>query len=288
MARDRRRCRSAVADRRLHRVPLRPGEGARPLAEPAAAAAPARAGAAAGAAALLPLAHWLADDGASAPLEWLARRRRRSSTSLLVAGEATLTHRTAHARLAAWEMTRGRYRRCFWAGVALVARRPSSRLLARRRRRAARARSACSPTSTPTSRPASRCRWHERSMTRSYRAARLSAALEPRPLAAFPPKERWDDWVELDSKAWPQRVEQRYMLVPDDLLQLRVGLRPARLRRPRDAARSASSRATPSTRARAGATAPRARRRSTRSPIPTASSTRSSAPARAARDAGSG
>lgn len=33
-------------------------------------------------------------------------------------------------------------------------------------------------------------------------------------LAAFPPKERWDDWVELDSKAWPQRLEKRYMLVP--------------------------------------------------------------------------
>jgi anaerobic selenocysteine-containing dehydrogenase len=33
-------------------------------------------------------------------------------------------------------------------------------------------------------------------------------------LAAFPPKERWNDWVELDSKAWPQRVEKRYMLVP--------------------------------------------------------------------------
>jgi anaerobic selenocysteine-containing dehydrogenase len=33
-------------------------------------------------------------------------------------------------------------------------------------------------------------------------------------LAAFPPKERWDDWVELDSKAWPKRVEKRYMLVP--------------------------------------------------------------------------
>ncbi|MEZ5332318.1 MAG: molybdopterin-dependent oxidoreductase [Thermoanaerobaculia bacterium] len=33
-------------------------------------------------------------------------------------------------------------------------------------------------------------------------------------LAAFPPKERWDDWVELDSKSWPERVERRYMLVP--------------------------------------------------------------------------
>jgi len=33
-------------------------------------------------------------------------------------------------------------------------------------------------------------------------------------LAAFPPKERWDDWVELDSKSWPKRVERRYALVP--------------------------------------------------------------------------
>ena len=33
-------------------------------------------------------------------------------------------------------------------------------------------------------------------------------------LAAFPPKERWDDWAELDSRAWPQRVERRYRLVP--------------------------------------------------------------------------
>ncbi len=33
-------------------------------------------------------------------------------------------------------------------------------------------------------------------------------------LAAFPPKERWDDWVELDSRAWPERVERHTMLVP--------------------------------------------------------------------------
>jgi anaerobic selenocysteine-containing dehydrogenase len=33
-------------------------------------------------------------------------------------------------------------------------------------------------------------------------------------LASFPPKERWNDWVELDSAAWPRRVEKRYMLVP--------------------------------------------------------------------------
>ena len=33
-------------------------------------------------------------------------------------------------------------------------------------------------------------------------------------LAAFPPKERWDNWVELDPKAWPKCVEHGYALVP--------------------------------------------------------------------------
>ncbi len=33
-------------------------------------------------------------------------------------------------------------------------------------------------------------------------------------LASFPPRERWDDWVELDSRSWPERVEKRYALVP--------------------------------------------------------------------------
>jgi len=33
-------------------------------------------------------------------------------------------------------------------------------------------------------------------------------------LAAFPPRERWDDWVELDSRSWPERRERRYLLVP--------------------------------------------------------------------------
>jgi anaerobic selenocysteine-containing dehydrogenase len=33
-------------------------------------------------------------------------------------------------------------------------------------------------------------------------------------LAAFPPKERWDNWTELDSKAWPERKERHYSLVP--------------------------------------------------------------------------
>jgi anaerobic selenocysteine-containing dehydrogenase len=33
-------------------------------------------------------------------------------------------------------------------------------------------------------------------------------------LAAYPPKERWDNWTELDSKAWPERKERHYSLVP--------------------------------------------------------------------------
>jgi Fe-S-cluster-containing dehydrogenase component/formate-dependent nitrite reductase membrane component NrfD len=40
---------------------------------------------------------------------------------LLVAGEMTLTHPTAHAHLAAAEMTRGRFARWFWSGIVLVA-----------------------------------------------------------------------------------------------------------------------------------------------------------------------
>jgi len=33
-------------------------------------------------------------------------------------------------------------------------------------------------------------------------------------LAAFPPRQRWDHWVELDSRSWPERTEKRYTLVP--------------------------------------------------------------------------
>ncbi|HYW73277.1 MAG TPA: molybdopterin dinucleotide binding domain-containing protein [Pyrinomonadaceae bacterium] len=33
-------------------------------------------------------------------------------------------------------------------------------------------------------------------------------------LSAFPPKERWDNWTELDSQAWPVRKERHYQLVP--------------------------------------------------------------------------
>jgi Fe-S-cluster-containing dehydrogenase component/formate-dependent nitrite reductase membrane component NrfD len=71
-----------------------------------------------GSAALLPFAFWL-EPAAVAPLAWVL-----GATSLIhvlvVWGEVTLTHPTAHARLAVWEMTRGRYAAFFWAGAALT------------------------------------------------------------------------------------------------------------------------------------------------------------------------
>jgi anaerobic selenocysteine-containing dehydrogenase len=33
-------------------------------------------------------------------------------------------------------------------------------------------------------------------------------------LAAFPPVEQWDDWVEYESSAWPRRVEKHYTIIP--------------------------------------------------------------------------
>ena len=33
-------------------------------------------------------------------------------------------------------------------------------------------------------------------------------------LANYPPPDRWDDWTELDAKAWPERVERSYRIIP--------------------------------------------------------------------------
>jgi anaerobic selenocysteine-containing dehydrogenase len=33
-------------------------------------------------------------------------------------------------------------------------------------------------------------------------------------ISQYPPVDKWDDWVEWDSKAWPRRVARRYTLVP--------------------------------------------------------------------------
>jgi Fe-S-cluster-containing dehydrogenase component/formate-dependent nitrite reductase membrane component NrfD len=74
---------------------------------------------AAGAAALLPLALLLEPAAVPALARWLA-----IAVALhlaMVAGEMTLPHPTAHARLAAYELHGGRYRVAFRAGLLLVA-----------------------------------------------------------------------------------------------------------------------------------------------------------------------
>jgi formate-dependent nitrite reductase membrane component NrfD len=71
----------------------------------------------AGSAALAPIAFWL-EPALVQSLLWIL-----GATTLLhllfIWGEITLTHPTAHARLAVWEMTRGRYRDYFWTSLLL-------------------------------------------------------------------------------------------------------------------------------------------------------------------------
>jgi Fe-S-cluster-containing dehydrogenase component/formate-dependent nitrite reductase membrane component NrfD len=71
-------------------------------------------------AAAVALAAPAVEPAAEAPALWVLAASALAHL-LLVGGEATLAHPTAHARLAAWEMTGGRYRRFFRAGVALTA-----------------------------------------------------------------------------------------------------------------------------------------------------------------------
>jgi Fe-S-cluster-containing dehydrogenase component/formate-dependent nitrite reductase membrane component NrfD len=72
----------------------------------------------AGAAALLPIAAvW--EPVAVGPLAWTLVAAA-ALHLLMVAGEVTLPHSTAHARLATREMVSGRYRAFFWAGILAV------------------------------------------------------------------------------------------------------------------------------------------------------------------------
>jgi Fe-S-cluster-containing dehydrogenase component len=72
----------------------------------------------AGAAALLPLAAWL-EPAAVPALLWIVGGSSLTHL-LLVWGETTMAHTTAHARLAVAEMTGGRYRRFFQTATVLV------------------------------------------------------------------------------------------------------------------------------------------------------------------------
>ncbi|HEU4597930.1 MAG TPA: 4Fe-4S dicluster domain-containing protein [Pyrinomonadaceae bacterium] len=71
-----------------------------------------------GSAALMPFAAWLEPE-AVAPLAWTLGASCLAHL-LMVWGEVTLAHPTAHASLAAWELTRGRYAAYFRAGVVLT------------------------------------------------------------------------------------------------------------------------------------------------------------------------
>jgi Fe-S-cluster-containing dehydrogenase component/formate-dependent nitrite reductase membrane component NrfD len=71
-----------------------------------------------GSAVLLPFALWL-EPFVVEPLTWVLGGASLVHL-LMVWGEVTLTHPTAHARLAVWEMTRGRFAAFFWAGVVLT------------------------------------------------------------------------------------------------------------------------------------------------------------------------
>ena len=200
---------------------------------------------------MLPLAVWLD-----------ARRRPCRSPDVLAAscarasccsslGEVTLTHPTAHARLAIEEMTGGRYRGFFWAGVALVGAR-GRRAVARRGRPRRWRSPASSPTSTRTSRPANRCRslrrrrWRrtKRKSARVGGKARhggsrrdvLSGAERDRSRRVSPE----GALGRLGRARFARVAEARRAPLharADHVLQLRVGLRPSRLRRqglPRD------------------------------------------------------
>jgi formate-dependent nitrite reductase membrane component NrfD len=72
----------------------------------------------AGAAVLLLVVAWRASTLGS-PLAWLLGTASLLHL-LLVYGEVTMAHPTAHARLAGEEMTHGQFRSYFWTGVVLV------------------------------------------------------------------------------------------------------------------------------------------------------------------------
>lgn len=76
-----------------------------------------------GAAALLPFASRFEpatrlDEGIVSPLIWILGLASLLHV-LMVWGEVSLTHATAHARLAVWEMVSGRYKSDFWIGLVL-------------------------------------------------------------------------------------------------------------------------------------------------------------------------
>ena len=93
----------------------------------------------------------------------------------------------------------------------------------------------------------------------------------------YPPPETWDDWTEYDPKAWPRKVARRYTLVPTVCFNCEsaCGLLAYV---DKETVEIQKFEGNPRTPAAGGGTARKARRRTTRSTIPTASCIPSSAP----------
>ena len=103
-------------------------------------------------------------------------------------------------------------------------------------------------------------------------------------MSSYPPPERWDDWVEWESTAWPDKRRTSLHLGAHHLLQLRIRLRAPGLRRQARPWRVRKLEGNPKPiQGAAVATAPRARPRTTSCMTPSASCTRSSAWANARR-----
>ena len=167
------RCRSsllAAGVGRLHRLPVRPVRGPRPLADAAAAADPARPGGRRRQRRVLdPRRGDRRARGRGDRRSRSSRRRRARAADR----DRAVVARFPHVELATLEMTRGAYAGQFWFGGVLNGlvvpaglrhdRRSSASPTARGRRRspASPRCSACSPTKTPTSAPASRSPSHD-------------------------------------------------------------------------------------------------------------------------------
>ncbi len=81
-----------------------------------------------GSAVLLPLAFWFKTNGLLLFIDFTYSEIERLSWTLAISsfihllmvwGEVSLTHPTAHSRLAVWEMVKGRYKTEFWMGIIL-------------------------------------------------------------------------------------------------------------------------------------------------------------------------
>lgn len=51
----------------------------------------------------------------------------------------------------------------------------------------------------------------------------LPSLTQPGKLTDYPPPDKWDDWVEYEAKAWPQREKKNYMIVPTNCFNCEAG-----------------------------------------------------------------